>query len=359
MADHDLWLGLRWPAALTLDAALLAMIVLVSRPAGLPEGYPPAPASLAVALALATPAIYFSAIVDRTLRRKWPVRPFEVVQGAVTLALGFGGAWRLLGSHPAAAALGLFCLVLGALGYAAAFAFIERHEGHNRNFYFYSSVGGVLTLAGSWAILGPTFLTLALCVFAIGSAGLGRWFERTTLQVHGALYACVAAFETGLAWESWSALVGPRSSAWTLPTPAGWIAVLAVWGAYVLLATDWRGEGRVAALLPRAISAAAAVFILGGLVVAGFATSAGSLSPAAIATLRTATLALLVLGLGLVARRWALRELAWFVYPLLVVGGVKLATQDLWHGRGFTLFLSLVLYGTALIAAPRLVRHEP
>jgi hypothetical protein len=101
------------------------------------------------------------------------------------------------------------------------------------------------------------------------------------------------------------------------------------------------------------------VFILGGLVVAGFATSAGSLSPAAIATLRTATLALLVLGLGLVARRWALRELAWFVYPLLVVGGVKLATQDLWHGRGFTLFLSLVLYGTALIAAPRLVRHEP
>jgi hypothetical protein len=359
MADHDLWLGLRWPAALMLDAALLATIVLVSRPEGLPEGYPPAPWSLAVALALATPAIYFSAIVDRTLRRKCPVRPFEVVQGAAALALGFGGAWRLLGSHPAAAALGLFCLVLGAFGYAAAFAFIERREGHNRNFYFYSSVGGVLTLAGSQAILGPTPLTLALCLLSVGSAGLGRWFERTTLQVHGALYACVAAVETGLAWESWCALVGPRSGAWTLPTSTGWIAALTAWAVYALLAFTWRGNGRgAAALLPRAISAAVAVFVLGGILVAAFATGAGSLSPAGIATLRTGTLALLVLGLGLAARRWVLQELTWFVYPLLLVGGVKLATQDLWQGRGFTLFLSLVLYGTALIAAPRLVRHE-
>jgi hypothetical protein len=359
MADHDLWLGLRWPAALTLDAALLATIVLVSRPEGLPDGYPPAPRFLAVALALATPAIYLSAIVDRTLRRKCPVRPFEAVQGAIALVLGLGGAWGLLGSEPAAAALGLFCLVIGALGYAAAFAFIERREGHNRNFYFYSSVAGVLTLAGSWAILGPTFLTLALSVLAIGSAGLGRWFERTTLQVHGALYACVAAFETGLAWESWGALVGPRSGAWALPTPAGWIAAFAAWAAYALLAGGGRGEGRGAALLPRTISAAAAVIILGGVLVTGFATGAGFLSPAGIATLRTGTLALLVLGLGLAARRWVLLELTWFVYPLLVVGGVKLATQDLWHGRGFALFLSLVLYGTALIAAPRLVRHEP
>jgi hypothetical protein len=360
MADHDLWLGLRWPAALILDAALLATIVLIARPEGLPEGYPPAPWFLAVALALATPAIYVSAIVDRTLRRMCPVRPFEVIQGTAALVLGFGGAWRLLGSQPAAAALGLFCLVLGALGYAAAFAFIERREGHNRNFYFYSSVGGVLTLAGSRAILGPILLTLALCLLAGGAAGLGRWFERTTLQVHGALYACVAAVETGLAWESWSALVGPRSGAWTLPTPAGWIAAVAAWAAYALLAGRWRGKERgAAALLPRAISAAAAVLILGGILVAGFATGAGSLSPAGIATLRTGTLALLALGLGLAARRWVLRELTWFVYPLLAVGGVKLATQDLWQGRALTLFLSLVLYGTALIAAPRLLRHEP
>jgi hypothetical protein len=343
-----------------LDATLLATIVLVSRPGGLPDGYPPAPWSLAVALALATPAIYFSAIVDRTLRRKCPVRPFEVIQGAVALALGFGGAWRLLRAQPAAAiALGLFCLVLGALGYAAAFAFIERREGHNRNFYFYSSAAGVLTVTGSAAILGPTLLSFMWGLLAAGCAGLGRRFGRTTLQVHGALYACVAAFETGLAWESWTALVGPRSGAWCLPTPAGWIAAFAAWAAYALLATGWRREENGADLVPRAIGAATAVVILGGVLVAGFATGAGPLSAAGVATLRTATLALLVLGLGWAARRWALRELAWFVYPLLLIGGVKLAAQDLWHGGGFTLFLSLVLYGTALIAAPRLVRHEP
>jgi hypothetical protein len=77
-------------------------------------------------------------------------------------------------------------------------------------------------------------------------------------------------------------------------------------------------------------------------------------APAVLPTLRTAALALLAVGLGAAARRWPLPELAWLVYPVLALGGLKLLTEDLREGRPATLFLSLVLYGGALIAAPRL-----
>jgi hypothetical protein len=46
------------------------------------------------------------------------------------------------------------------------------------------------------------------------------------------------------------------------------------------------------------------------------------------------------------------------VCPLLVLGGVKLLGEDLRHGRPATVFASLVLYGIALIVAPRLVRRN-
>jgi hypothetical protein len=42
---------------------------------------------------------------------------------------------------------------------------------------------------------------------------------------------------------------------------------------------------------------------------------------------------------------------------LLAIGGLKLVTEDLREGRPATLFVSLVLYGGALIAAPRLMRR--
>jgi hypothetical protein len=68
-------------------------------------------------------------------------------------------------------------------------------------------------------------------------------------------------------------------------------------------------------------------------------------------------LALLVIGLASAARRWALVELGWFVYPLLALGALKLLGEDLGRGRPTTLFFSLVLYGSALILAPRLLRR--
>ena len=360
LAFRGLWLGLRWPAALALDAALLVLVLLASRPEGLPDHYPALRLGAAVAGALGLTGLYLASIVARTMGRGSLVTPFELAQGPVALVLGFAGTWRLLAAQgTAASAVGAASLLLGALAYATAFAFVERRKGQGRNFYFYSTVGGLLTLLGSRAILEGVPLTLAWCLLALASAWLGRRFGRMTLRFHGAFYVGAAALENELLASSWSELFA-EAGTWSLPTPAGWMSALAAAAGYAILARDPARTRRGRERLPEAIMAVMCAWIAGGALVTGWVVAAGSASASAavVATVRTGVLAVLALAAGWGARRWALPELGWLVYPLLAIGGLKLVTEDLREGRPATLFLSLVLYGGALIAAPRLMRRE-
>ena len=80
--------------------------------------------------------------------------------------------------------------------------------------------------------------------------------------------------------------------------------------------------------------------------------------PGALATLRTGVLALAALLLAQMGRWKAMPEASWLVYAVLAAGGVKLLLEDLRAGRAATLFISLALYGGALILAPRLARRR-
>ncbi|HSB60438.1 MAG TPA: bZIP transcription factor [Vicinamibacteria bacterium] len=361
LAFRDLWLGLRGPAALALDSALLVLVLLASRPGGLPEHYPALRPGAAIAAALGLVGVYLASIVARTLGRRCPVTPFELAQGPVALALGFAGAWALLArGGTAATALGGAVLLLGALCYATAFAFVERRKGQGRNFYFYSTIGGLLTLAGSRAILGAGALALAWCLLALASAWLGMRFGRRTLRFHGALYVGAAALENELLASSWRGLFAGAGT-WSLPAPAGWLSALTALGVYAVLAPGGARTTRGRDRLPEAVVAVICAWIAGGTLVAAWMVAVpppAAAAAAVVATVRTGVLAVLALACGWAARRWALPELGWLVYPLLAIGGLKLVTEDLREGRPATLFLSLVLYGGALIAAPRLMRRE-
>ena len=74
------------------------------------------------------------------------------------------------------------------------------------------------------------------------------------------------------------------------------------------------------------------------------------------ATMLTAVLAIVVVGLAWAAQRGSQPELGWLVYPLIALGGLKLLLQDVPHGRPATLVVSLALYGAVLILAPRFRR---
>ena len=98
LAWRGAWLGLRWASAAVLDAAAALLVAVATRPAW-PEGYPPLSSDLARRRCSRCPRFTWSSVAARTLRRGEAVTAFEVVQGALALLLGFGGAMNVLGAH--------------------------------------------------------------------------------------------------------------------------------------------------------------------------------------------------------------------------------------------------------------------
>ena len=74
------------------------------------------------------------------------------------------------------------------------------------------------------------------------------------------------------------------------------------------------------------------------------------------ATLRTSVVTLSALGLAWAGTRWNISEFLRLTYPAMVLGAYRLVAEDLRQERTTALFLSLLVYGTALMALPRLKR---
>ncbi len=358
LAWRDQWRPLRWPAAVVVDGIALLLTLVVTRPQGLPEGYVPLSAAAAAAALLALPLLFVVSLAVRTMIRQRPVTPFGVVQGSASVLLGLGGAWGVLRFHGLSTTpLGILAILLGALCYAAAFFFAER-RGQGRNFYFYSTAGGLLTLGGTSALgLGPG-LAVVWAGLGLVAALLGRRFDRMTLRMHSALYFVAAAVQTGLATSCTRALAGRPAD--PLSTFA-WGAAIAVAAGYVVLAADPRTPRGGWSRTPQLLLALLVTFAvlralhLGAMAALGVAAE---VDPGVAATVRTGVLAAVVAGLAWLARRSAWPELGWLVYPLLVVGGIRLLLHDLPHGRPVTLVLSLALFGGVLIVTPRLLKGK-
>jgi hypothetical protein len=300
------------------------------------------------------PFLYIVSVAVRTVLLERPITPFGVAQGTVAVLLGFGGAWKVLDAHGLPTTVpGILAVLLGALCYATAFAFAARRAGQSRNFYFYSTAGGLLTLAGTSALGLGSLLALVWAGLGLAAALLGRRFDRMTLRVHSALYFVAAALQTGFAASCVRVLAGRGVDT---VSPLAWGATLAAVAGYLVLATDPRapraGWGRIPQLLLALLVVLAAVrsLQLGAWAALGDHVST---DPGLAATVLTAVLAVLVVGLAWVAQRGSQPELGWLVYPFIALGGLKLLLQDLPHGRPATLVVGLALYGAVLILAPR------
>jgi hypothetical protein len=357
LAYRERWLPLRWWAAAALDGVAFLLAALVTRPEGLPERYVPIAAPAAAGALLALPALYVVGLAARTLRRGRPVTLFEVAQGTLAVLLGFGGAWRVLSAGGGSVVgLGALALLLGALCYGAAFAFAERRAGQGRNFYFYSTAGGFLTLAGASVVATRPALPFVLGGLGLGAALFGRRFGRMTLRVHSALYLVAGAVEAGLFVACARGLAGQARG--ELPAVA-WVAAVGASAGWALLATDAGAPRSGWARVPQLLLALLAVLALGHALQLGLGAALGAAAaddPAIAGVVRTAVLAALALGLARLAPHGPWPELAWLVYPLVVFGGIKLLLEDLRIGRPATLVLSLALYGTVLVLAPRLLK---
>jgi hypothetical protein len=352
--DRD-WFGLRWPAALAADLAVLG---LTSRALGSQGLEQPAVVMLIQLLLLGA---YLASIALRTLALGREVIPFEVIQTPAALAVGLGGALAVVRhSGTGGLPLGLATLVIAGSCYAVAFAFVERRQGRGSNFYFYTSLALVLTLIGGTILLTRATQAGLWSALAVVASWAAWRFSRTTLTLHSAIYLVAAAAVSGLLGLAQLSLLGSAAVPWPPVPPAAWLVAFAC-AACLLMpfaapTRDWLSR------VPRLASALLLVMAFGGLAVSLIVPLAagvpGSGADAGIlATLRTGVLAVAALVLARLGRAAKLQELGWLMYPVLVAGGLKLVVEDFRLSRPATLFIALALYGAALIAAPRLARR--
>lgn len=351
--------GLRWPAAAGANLALATTVALATRPEGPPEGYAALPPALVAVAALLLPLIYLGSAASRTLAAGGHPGIFEALQVPAALLVGLGGAAKAFhaGAIPTGP-VGAAALALGAGCYLLAFSVIDRRSEQAGTFYGYTTVGGVLTAVGCVWLAGGAGLAAALGSLGLAGVFLGLRSGRRTLAIHGALFllgGCAAAGLFAIAW------LGLLSSAGFEPPSlglAGVGALSACAAAYIALV---RRPGALpeGGFISRLLLASGLAFFGAGVAslllqeLLGWAIGRRP-EAALLASARTAVLSLLAVALAALARRARARELARLVPVCLVATGIKLLVEDLRLGSPASLFLTLAVYGGALIGTARI-----
>ncbi len=340
--DH--WLSERWLAAAAADLAVLLATWLVTNARGLPEGYAPIPHAWLMAAQAALLAIYLASIIVRTLLRHCTFTGFETAQCAAAFLISVSGGLRL---SPAMAVVAAGC---GIACYVVSFAVLER-SGRSRNFYTYSTFGILLALAGSRILLTGDTAAAVWTAVALACVWAGGRFRSLTLEMHGGIYLVLALTFSGALRQAASFVFG--STNWPDAEPMalslGALAALAAW----MLAI--RAESQFFRTATAAVLAWLAAGIAAGMAGAAYHGVFGAdASHAYCATLRTSILAFAAMGLAWAGARWKVVEWTHLVYPAMALGAWRLVMVDLHQERKPALFLSLLVYGTALTLLPRL-----
>ncbi|MDP1569761.1 MAG: hypothetical protein Q8L86_07135 [Vicinamibacterales bacterium] len=349
------WVLLRWPAALVADVVVAGLLLRVSTDPPLdPAGHVQAVQALLM-------AAYLGSIALRTLVRGRQVIPFEVVQTVAVLVVGLGGGLSIGRGSAAGMAMGGVVLLLAAGAYGVAFAFLERRHDRGINFYFYSSLALVCTLAGTGVLLPHGPRALVWSALAVAAAFAAGRVGRTALAFHGAAYLAGAALAAQLLPHAFARLFGAPMAGVAL-----WPEVVVLAAAAVICTLPPAVEAGLPRRLGRLHQFAAAFVVLSGgtgwtvllavaaVQAAGFAPVPDGMS----ATMRTVALAGGAVVAAWLAQQPRLSTFGIFVYPMLAVVGVKLLVEDLRVSEPATLFVALAAFGAALVVAPRFTRDR-
>jgi hypothetical protein len=192
---------------------------------------------------------------------------------------------------------------------------------------------------------------------SIAAAAGARRYQRSTLYLHAAIYATAGVITAGLLGAATGALLQPPGAAWTPPPVVALIQLAALALVVLIPATVSCGS---LAFAPRLALVVMLVWTSMGTAVALIVPAVygnRAVDPGALASMRTAAMIAATLLVARAGGTVAGREAGWLAYPLLILTGAKLALADFLQGRPSTLFVSLALYGIALIVVPRLLRR--
>ncbi len=341
-ACHDRVSGARWIVALAVDFCAFLLAYLVTRPQGLPEGYAPIPVAAVFAIQWALVAVYLASTIVRTLAHGLAMRWFEMGQLVTIVALAIGSTLQWAhGTGAAVLAVGAGCLAAGAASYAAS-AIAQARRLH-RDYHAYATFALLFALIGSNLLLTALPLATVWSALALTIAWFGERWRKNVLRVHSAVYLAAAALASGL-------------MSWSPPAASG--ALLGMSSALLYILMVWKRAGKTPPWPERIPSATAAALLCWSLVAVTTGSALASRLPAPLnSTLRTVVISGLAIVLAWLGSRWRLKELVWLLYPWMAFGAIKLILEDFGRGESATLFVSLLVYGAALIALPHLLQR--
>lgn len=351
-AARNRWLALRFLVAAAADAAIWVLVYIPSLPENSRSGYASVNTAALLVISSLLFVIYGAGVAGRTVVLRQRITTFEIVQAMITFVLG-AISWLWFAPGGSRFGLGVFCWVLAATCYAAAFFRFDRSV-EQRNYHVYGTWSVALVLTGGFLVLPQTALALGLSAAAIVATLVGVRVARLTLEFHGLAYLAAAAFVSGLL------VYGARALAGTFPAAPGWTVWVVAMAALLCFGIGGRFQGerwnhRLLRLLAAVLAvSAAATFLVSSLVwLAALGMTPGASPVAVIRTLITCALAL---ALAFAGSRWERLELVWTAYGTLALVAVKLLFEDMPHGQSGATAVSIFLYAAALIIVPRVAR---
>ena len=179
---------------------------------------------------------------------------------------------------------------------------------------------------------------------------------------HSAIYLVAGATASGLFGYMSDAFTGSTGGTWAAMSLPAWCVLGGAAACSAIPVTASQHSWGRYSRLPKVV--VVLILLVGaGAAVIGYSLPLLSGPPGArpdaavVAAVRTVVLGGAALLLAWVGGRGVFTEGRWLMYVVLVLGGIKLLVEDLVAGRPATLVLSLAVYGTALIVAPRWVRR--
>jgi hypothetical protein len=305
---------------------------------------------------------YLGIIGVRTIVLGHPTREFGIVQSSIVLAIGFEGARRVLGpEHVLAGTFGPVALLLAVTCYTAAFARFERDPDQRANWTWYLTLGTLLAVYSAALLVEGYVVGLLYGILALAGAYLSRPDERSALRWNTMAVALASAIGSGIVGGAYMAFFAADPLHWLRLPPAVWGTAALCLAAWIL--SRWPRPASDQALdrtLPGLALLVVAAIGVGSALVALIAPRVSAVgTPAAdagtLAVLRTAIVcasSLVFAGLSRLRRH---PELVWTAYGALGAAACKIAIDDLPNGRPMTIFMSFILFGGAMIVAPRLV----
>lgn len=350
LAEMRGWRGPRWLAAIGANVTVLAAMAGVGK--NLSSG-------TAIALALALPTVCVAGLAVPTLARKRLIAPFDMVQISASLLLGFGAAISAARSaRSGVAILGVAAAGAGLVAYFVAFGSAGRREGDQRSFHFWASLALLMMIAGGTFWLSGAALSFLWSALALGTSLLQARIHGETLRWHAVAYVGAASVVSGYFGFIAGSFAGPAAGVVENSSLPALCVLAAAVGSFSILTASRSEAVRSPGELPGFLIGTAA---LGGLAALGIRLLGVSapMGGGPLAAVRTGVLAAASIAAALLGRRARTRELAWLVYPLLALGGIKLLFEDVPKGTPLTLFIGFALFGSALLLAPRIARSGP